>query len=299
LSGTGNQENGAYMDDFGGTSSASPVVTGLVGLVLSVNPNLKASEVRQLLKDTADKIDRLNGAYDAQGFSEKYGYGRVNAYRAVRAAEKLAGACQSLGEELCNGVDDDCDAQVDEDCEKVPTCGPCDSDAACASGLCAQTDNDTEPRCLEACSEGACADGFSCQAGLCVPEKGRCAEPAQEACNGVDDDLNGKVDEGACADDVLCQVDAACPEGTVCAGGVCLETCVTASDCSGDKAECVERTGRYGDTDGKRVCNSPQDLCVQYVCGLSEESVTGFVACVDRMPTTCDEAYACIPPELQ
>jgi hypothetical protein len=85
----------------------------------------------------------------------------------------------------------------------------------------------------------------------------------------------------------------------VCAGGQCLATCATASDCGGGKAECVERTGRYGNTDGKRICHSPSDQCVQYVCGLSEESVEAFVACVDTNPTTCNEAYACIPPELQ
>jgi subtilisin family serine protease len=299
LRGTGNQGDGHYMDDFGGTSSAAPVVTGLVGLVLSVNPQLKAAEVRALLAQTADKIDRLNGAYDAQGFSEKYGFGRVNAYRAVRAAEQLAGTCQSLGEELCNGIDDDCDGQLDEDCTKVPTCGACALDAMCESGLCAQTDNDTEPRCLAPCNEGACSDGFTCQAGLCVPPKGRCAEPAQEVCNSVDDDLNGTVDEGVCPADTYCQVDAACADGELCVGGSCRPTCTTASDCENDSADCVPRTGRYGEPDGQRICSSDSDLCVTYVCWRVKASVEVFGACLDTIPITCEAAYACIPDELQ
>ena len=169
----------------------------------------------------------------------------------------------------------------------------------CASGLCAQTDHDTEPRCLEACDAGSCSQGFKCQAGLCVPEKGRCAAPAQEACNSVDDDLDGKVDEGVCEADEPCQVDAACPEGELCAGGLCVEACNSTSECADDRAECVERTGRYGEPDGKRICNSPLDLCLSYVCTLPESSVQEFVTCVGTEPTTCDEAFACVPAELQ
>jgi subtilisin family serine protease len=297
---TGDQEQQKYMDNFGGTSSAAPVVTGLVGLILSVNPQLTAKQVRELLASTADKVDRLNAQYDKDGFSVVYGHGRVNAYRAVREAEKLAGKCTDLGEELCNGVDDNCEGTIDENCTKVETCGACEFDAACVSGSCAQTPQDTEPRCLEACDNGACADGYVCQAELCVPADGRCADKTKETCNGVDDDLNGKVDEGVCPGDqsVECMVDAACSNGKVCAGGYCLSTCTEEAECTGEREQCSERTDRYGRTDGVKVCYAPYDPCLDEVCALDDAARNTFVACVAADPMTCDELYACIPPEL-
>jgi hypothetical protein len=294
LRGTGTQGDAEeYTDEFGGTSSAAPVVAGLVGLILSVNPELTAAQVRDLLRSTADKVDRLNGHYDEQGFSRRYGHGRVNAYRAVRAAEKLASACKSFEAESCNGVDDDCDDLVDEDCAKAAVCEPCAFDAACASGYCAQTDNDTEPRCLEACTEGACGDGFSCRDALCVPTDTRCAPAANEICNYVDDNLDGTVDEG-CPDDRPCFVDAACGEGEICLGFECKPSCETNADCAED-TECVLRTDRYGDPDGKRGCLRPFSPCRDWIC-TDDDTATleSFVSCIEAEPDSCDEAYACL-----
>lgn len=78
-----------YTPDFGGTSSACPGVAGVCALMLSVNPDLTAKQVKQILKDTADKIDKANGQYNAKGHSPYYGYGRVNAYKAVKRAKEM------------------------------------------------------------------------------------------------------------------------------------------------------------------------------------------------------------------
>jgi subtilisin family serine protease len=81
--------------DFGGTSSACPLVAGVAALVLSANPDLTAAEVKQLLQQTADKIVDPNpdpqfgfrkGTYEAGGRSDWFGYGKVNAAKAVQAA---------------------------------------------------------------------------------------------------------------------------------------------------------------------------------------------------------------------
>ena len=74
-----------YTDTFGGTSSATPLVAGLTGLMLSVNPDLTVDGVKGILRDTADKIGSPTD-YDESGHSHQYGYGRANALRAVQTA---------------------------------------------------------------------------------------------------------------------------------------------------------------------------------------------------------------------
>ena len=86
-----------YTSDFGGTSSACPTVAGVAALILSANPNLTVREVRDILQATADKIvDNTSdpqlgnrfGTYDAGGFSQWFGFGRVNAFQAVTDARR-------------------------------------------------------------------------------------------------------------------------------------------------------------------------------------------------------------------
>ena len=78
---------GMFTNSFGGTSSACPGAAGVVALVLSVNPNLKWNEVKELLKRACDRIDPQGGQYDAAGHSPRYGYGRLNARTAVDLAK--------------------------------------------------------------------------------------------------------------------------------------------------------------------------------------------------------------------
>jgi len=59
----------------------------VAALVLSVNPNLKGAEVKDLFRRACDRIDPQGGEYDAAGHSPKYGYGRLNARTAVELAQ--------------------------------------------------------------------------------------------------------------------------------------------------------------------------------------------------------------------
>ena len=77
-------EAGMYKH-FGGTSSATPLVAGICSLMLSVNPELTAAQVKEILIKTADKIGSPL-EYDSRGHSLKYGYGKVNADKAVKEA---------------------------------------------------------------------------------------------------------------------------------------------------------------------------------------------------------------------
>lgn len=76
---------GADYTELSGTSAACPLVAGIAALVLSVNPNLNALEVRQILEMTA----RLPG--DTAGGPKPnifLGHGLVHAFAAVQEARR-------------------------------------------------------------------------------------------------------------------------------------------------------------------------------------------------------------------
>lgn len=76
-------DDDAFMDGFSGTSGATPVVAGVVALMLEANPRITAAEVREVLCATAVRIDEELAAYDAEGRSPYYGCGRIDAGAAV------------------------------------------------------------------------------------------------------------------------------------------------------------------------------------------------------------------------
>jgi subtilisin family serine protease len=88
-SGNAGYSEDAYHRSFGGTSAAAPLVAGVAGLLLSLNPDLSGESVRRILEHSADKIDREHAAYDERGFSERAGWGRINARRALRPNVEL------------------------------------------------------------------------------------------------------------------------------------------------------------------------------------------------------------------
>jgi subtilisin family serine protease len=64
-----------------GTSFAAPLAAGVGALVLSINPNLEAEEVRKIMRDTCDKASGVT--FNAAGRNDDYGCGRVSAFRSV------------------------------------------------------------------------------------------------------------------------------------------------------------------------------------------------------------------------
>jgi subtilisin family serine protease len=62
-----------------GTSFAAPIVTGIVALMVSVRPDIPADLVQSILQQTADRVPGMVSS----GKDPVYGFGRVNAARAV------------------------------------------------------------------------------------------------------------------------------------------------------------------------------------------------------------------------
>lgn len=82
--------NTNYTNCFGGTSSATPLAAGIVGLILQSNQGLTKDHVQTILEQTTNKIDGTNANYDLlSGYSESHGFGRIDACRAVLDAVDL------------------------------------------------------------------------------------------------------------------------------------------------------------------------------------------------------------------
>jgi hypothetical protein len=83
----GNKTNGSYdYPKWDGTSFAAPLVSGVVGLIFSVNPTLNPDEVECIIKSTA--VDIYNVGQNSQ-FIGKLGAGRIDAYEAVKKAKDM------------------------------------------------------------------------------------------------------------------------------------------------------------------------------------------------------------------
>ena len=78
---------------FSGTSMASPMVAGVVALMLEANPYLSAAQVKEIIMQTA-RQDNYTGSIPSGG-SPQWGAGKINAYAAVQLAVQTLGFLDS------------------------------------------------------------------------------------------------------------------------------------------------------------------------------------------------------------
>jgi subtilisin family serine protease len=81
-------DNNKYTKYGLGTSLSTALVTGVVSLLLSKNPDLTPAQVLEILQKSAD--DQVGDpSEDTQGWDKYYGWGRLNAHKALQLASSV------------------------------------------------------------------------------------------------------------------------------------------------------------------------------------------------------------------
>lgn len=102
LTGEDGFDSSNYTGTFGGTSAATPMVSGVAALILDANPMLTWRDVREILarsarmNDPSDPDWKWNGASPPFHVNHSYGFGMVDAGAAVALAETWTPQMDSL-----------------------------------------------------------------------------------------------------------------------------------------------------------------------------------------------------------
>ena len=164
-------------------------------------------------------------------------------------------------QEVCNGVDDNCNGQVDENVFR-----PCSTACGLGQQLCVNFSND-----------GNDANDW----GSCSAQK-----PVPEVCNGLDDDCNGTVDDGLVG--VPC-VSGGCPGTTVCRKGswACDAPPPATEVCDGKDNDCNKLVDDGVTRSCTSICGAGVERCAFSDDGNAANDWTGCDA-PKPAPEICD-----------
>jgi hypothetical protein len=197
------------------------------------------------------------------------------------AAEGLSPcSAQTPAEESCNGLDDDCDGELDEETDSGT---PCDDDNPCTGDLCLG-----EAGCQhEPLPEGTCDDGDPCTQQDCC-QAGACVGIAVD-CNDSNLCTDDYCDEAGCQHQYNmadCDDGDACTSFDRCEEGICLPgatlDCDDGNPCTGDS--CAPETGCLFEPNDA-PCDDMNICTVQDKCSLGQ--------CIGAMPVNCEDDNPC------
>lgn len=245
--------------------------------------------------------DDCNGIVDdnpsGMGGSCDPGTGRCGTgiLRCIAGAPACVGG-STTGTEICNGMDDNCNGEIDEGpsicgtgaCNNGACTTPClDSEFPCPNGtICNEENNCVADPCANVtCGNDANGNLTTCQEGACVPLCSTYDCPTNLVCRGRDGacvldtcdylpkcGANEICVNSACAPNPCTGV--SCDSGTFCRGGSCVASCDGVTCRSNETCSdgvCVP-TGCPASC-GSGVCNPETHLCQANRCG--------FVQCPD------------------